>query len=160
MLPAGNRLIRSQAMFTEEQFPARFQYAAHLAQCQIPIQDRGYPPFNPLLLRGTIGNYNRVPDKEVYGGDLIQVDATGCGCLAFRMDVFKKIPEPWFELKNAENGKPVGEDIRFCSKARELGLKIGVDTSIAVDHLTTFRVNRQTHELFQTIIGARKNGDL
>jgi hypothetical protein len=123
------------------------------------VVHRRYPPFNPLLLRGTLGRYEKVSDAECYSGDLIEIDATGCGCIGYNMHVFEEVKYPWFELLPGENGKPVGEDIRLCHKIRQAGLSIAADTSIQVDHLTTFRVDRATHQLFKLIKG-EKNGNL
>jgi hypothetical protein len=123
------------------------------------VVHRRYPPFNPLLLRGTLGRYEKVSDAECYSGDLIEIDATGCGCIGYNMHVFEAVKYPWFELLPGENGKPVGEDIRLCHKIRQAGFSIAADTSIQVDHLTTFRVDRATHELFKLIKG-EKNGNL
>jgi hypothetical protein len=123
------------------------------------VVHRRYPPFNPLLLRGTLGRYEKVSDAECYSGDLIEIDATGCGCIGYNMHVFEAVKYPWFELLPGENGKPVGEDIRLCHKIKQAGLSIAADTSIQVDHLTTFRVDRATHQLFKLIKG-EKNGNL
>jgi cellulose synthase/poly-beta-1,6-N-acetylglucosamine synthase-like glycosyltransferase len=113
------------------------------------VVHRRYPPFNPLLMRGALHQYERIPIQECYGGDLIDVDATGCGCIGYRMSVFERIPSPWFELIAGPNGKSVGEDIRMCSKMKQRGMTIKVDTAIQIDHLTTFRVDRGTFELFE-----------
>jgi len=43
----------------------------------------------------------------------------------------------------------VGEDIYFCSKIRKAGYEIHVDTGLWIDHISTFRVNRATYELFK-----------
>jgi hypothetical protein len=123
------------------------------------VVHRRYPPFNPLLLRGTLGRYEKISDAECYSGDLIEIDATGCGCIGYNLHVFEDIKPPWYELIPGTNGKPVGEDIRFCHKMRQAGFTIAADTSIQVDHLTTFRVDRATHELFKLIKG-EKNGNL
>jgi len=123
------------------------------------VVHRRYPPFNPLLLRGTLGKYERVPDDQAYSGGVISIDATGCGCIAYRMDVFKQIDAPWFELIPNDNGRPVGEDIRFCHKMKCAGLTIGAVTSLQVDHLTTFTVDRATHELFTHMRG-KQNGNV
>lgn len=112
---------------------------------------RRYPPFAPVLYRGKLHRYKNVPYEEAYSGNLIEVDATGTGCILYNMDVFKVIDPPWFELVPGKDGKPVGEDIRFCSKLKNAGFKIYVDTSIQLDHLTIFRVNRGTYDLFRKI---------
>jgi hypothetical protein len=118
---------------------------------------RRYPPFDAILYRGDLGKYKYISDDEVYSGDLLEVDATGTGCILIQMDVFDFLDEPYFRLAtHAETGKPIGEDIGFCSSVRGLGIPIYVDTSIIVGHMTDFEVNRQTYELFKTIKGFRK----
>jgi len=116
---------------------------------------RRYPPFSPILYRGTLGNYEYVPDDEMFSGELVEVDATGCGCILFNTGVFIDTDYPWFKIEK-KDGKTVGEDIGFCSRIRSKGYKVFVDTSATVDHITTFRVNRSTYELFKR---AARKGD-
>ena len=113
--------------------------------CGVRVHRR-WMPFDPIFLRGDIGRYKSVSEAEMYSGDLISVDATGTGCLLFNMDVFLKVDRPWFEF-GVNDGKPVGEDINFCSKARSAGVNIYVDTSIEVGHLTTMTVNKTLHQI-------------
>ena len=62
--------------------------------------------------------------------------ATGTGIILIKCDVFKKIPQPWFEFTYFENGKcKEGEDWNFCLKAKEAGFKIWTDPIIKVGHL-------------------------
>ncbi len=110
-------------------------------------------------MRGHLGAYERVPDEEAYSGDLVPVDATGTGCVLFDTRVFLEIPRPWFELGEF-NGAPLGEDISFCSKARAAGIPIHVDTSVEVDHLSTFRVNAGTARLFQAFNQGSNQGGM
>lgn len=107
---------------------------------------RRYPPFDPIMLKGSISNYERVTEWEP--GALVEVDATGTGCLLFNVDVFRRMPAPWFAFRTA-NGAPVGEDIGFCSDLRQAGYKIYVDTSIPAGHLTQMIVNEGTWKLYQ-----------
>jgi len=117
--------------------------------CGVRVHRR-WMPFDPIFLRGDISRYKSVPEEEMYSGNLIEVDATGTGCLLFNMKIFESIPEPWFEFK-IEDGKPVGEDINFCSKARRAGHRIYIDTSIEVGHLTMIEVNRTLHQICKVI---------
>jgi GT2 family glycosyltransferase len=111
---------------------------------------RRYPPFAPILYRGEQGKYKYVPDDEKYSGELIEVDATGTGCILYKMQVFLDVDYPWFVIgKDPKTGKTIGEDIGLCIRLREKGFRIYVDTSLDVDHLSTFRVNRATYELFK-----------
>lgn len=109
---------------------------------------RRWPPFDRIMLRGNLGEYQKVSDSEAYSGELVSVDATGTGCVLFDTHVFLSVKRPWFEF-SAYQGKPVGEDINFCSKLRKAGIPIFVDTNAEVDHLTTFRVNSGLAKLFQ-----------
>lgn len=117
---------------------------------------RRYPPFDPIMLRGDFGAYLRVPDEECFSGGLVEVDATGCGCILYDMEVFIKVRPPWFEIYQLENGKDVGEDIGLCSKLREAGFRIYVDTSIEIDHMTTMGVNRSFYELYGKVGEAKR----
>ena len=42
---------------------------------------RRYPPFDPILNRGTVDNFEQVPEEEWKEGGLVKVDATGGGCM-------------------------------------------------------------------------------
>jgi hypothetical protein len=112
---------------------------------------RRYPPFDPIMLKGSIGKYERI--TEWAPGELVEVDATGTGCLLFNMDVFRKMPEPWFAFRTV-NGAMVGEDIGFCADLRQAGYRIFVDTSIPAGHLTQLIVNEGTWKLYKNISDA------
>jgi len=111
---------------------------------------RRYPPFAPIMYRGRIGEYKYVPDEEMYSGKLVEVDATGCGCVLYNTGVFLHTDQPWYQL-GRQNGRPVGEDIFFHDKLRSSGYRIYVDTSVEVGHISTFVVNKSTYELFKQI---------
>lgn len=115
---------------------------AHNLDVVTPLMWRRYPPFDPITLRGKVGSYQLYEDWEE--GELIEIDATGTGCILYNMDVFKKIPSPWFEFKD-----DVGEDIGFCIKLRQHGYKIFCDTSVRTSHLTVFEVNEHTRRLYK-----------
>jgi len=113
---------------------------------------RRWPPYDLIMLRGELGAYAHVPEHECYSGGLVPVDATGTGCLLFDMRVFNDLSAPWFAF-GQHNGRPVGEDINLCARARAAGFEIFVDTSIQVDHLTTLRVDRGVRALYRKING-------
>jgi hypothetical protein len=114
---------------------------------------RRYPPFDPLLLRGdpTTG-YESIDKWEE--GALVEVDATGTGCLIFDMQIFRKMPAPWFKFRENPNnniGGIIGEDIGFCWDLKRAGHRIYVDTTIPSMHLTTMAVNHQTYLLYRAM---------
>jgi len=113
---------------------------------------RRYPPFDPLMLRGEINTYRDVTEWE--DGELVEVDATGTGCLMFDMKVFHDLPAPWFRFRpnpNPDHPGVVGEDIGFCSDLRGAGYKIVVDTSIKCGHLSTMIITEETHWLYKSL---------
>jgi len=113
------------------------------------IVHRRYPPFDPIMLRGAIGSFVKVPDEECFSGELVKVDATGCGCVLYDMEVFMKTKPPWFEIYQLESDKDVGEDIGFCGKLSEAGFDIYVDTSIEIVHTANIGVNRSFYEIYK-----------
>jgi len=100
------------------------------------------------MLRHTDLGYESINEWEE--GELVEVDATGAGCIMYDMDIFKKMPDPWFKFRtNESTGLPVGEDIGFCEDLKEAGYRIFVDTAVPSDHLTTLAVNRATNKLYE-----------
>jgi len=114
---------------------------------------RRYPPFDPLLLRGKPGHLHSVPDQEIEAGGLVEVTATGCGCILYDMEVFQKIEHPWFELTVGEFGQTIGEDVGFCTKLIDHGYKVFVDCSIDIKHLSLLAVDWGTHKLYKRMKG-------
>lgn len=117
---------------------------------------RRYPPFDPLMYRGKLSEYELFEDFE--DGDLVEVDATGTGCLMFDMRIFREMPGPWFRFRLTEDGRPIGEDFGICSDLRNAGHKIYVDTSIKCGHLSTMEVTAGTHELYRAMKKAQYKG--
>lgn len=113
---------------------------------------RRYPPFDPLMMRGRRdGEFRFVDDKEIEAGGIIEVDATGCGCVLYDMNVFIDIDHPWFETETGEHGQTVGEDIAFCKKLRDSGYKIFVDCDIDIQHLSLLAIDWGTHKLYKKL---------
>jgi len=112
-----------------------------------------YPPFDPIMYKGDINTYEIIEEWEE--GELVEVDATGTGCLMFNMKVFREMPDdPWFRFRpnpDQNIGGIVGEDIGFCSDLKRAGYKIYVDTSIPAEHLTTLSVGRGTFMLYRAM---------
>ncbi len=129
------------------------------------VVHRRYPPFDALLYRGKLGKYYHIPDEEIYSGKLVDVDATGTGCILYDMQVFKKIPYPWFKIRRQKDGKPIGEDIGLCSKLKKAGFNIFVDTSIRIGHMAKMVVDENTYRLYKGLkkykwAGSDKNNSI
>ncbi len=111
---------------------------------------RRYPPFDSIMLRIVEDGFISIDNWK--DGELVEVDATGAGCLMFDMDVFRKMPAPWFKFRvNADTGAAIGEDIGFCHDLKAAGYRIFVDTSVPADHLTTMAVNEKTYRLYKSM---------
>lgn len=126
---------------------------------------RRYPPFDPIMLSLNEAEYNEkrkvlIPttDEEIENNDLIQVGATGCGCILYNTEVFYDTEEPWFEETLGEDGLVTGEDIGFCIKLRSRGIDIYVDTTIDIKHLTTVAADWALHKLYSKLKEVTQNG--
>jgi hypothetical protein len=74
--------------------------------------------------------------------DTIQhCNGLGMGFNLFRMEIFKKMPRPWFKTVQ-EPGKGFTQDLWFFNNAAAAGFKFACDTRVKVGHLdvTTDRV--------------------
>jgi len=152
---------------TDEVFPS--DAITRLLEHDLPIVGgkvhRRYPPFDPILYRKVkeLNGYTQVPDGEWEQGGLVEVDATGAGCLLMQTWIFREIQKPWFRHippiydENLEQvQKERGEDIYFCEKAREAGFRIFVDTGIDIGHLGLLEINEHTYRLYKMLDKERR----
>lgn len=66
-----------------------------------------------------------IPDTVRSDTEANEVYAIGAGVMLVKCDVFKKIPQPWFDIDKHENGMTkTGEDFWFTNKAYTNGYKI------------------------------------
>jgi 2-polyprenyl-3-methyl-5-hydroxy-6-metoxy-1,4-benzoquinol methylase len=85
------------------------------------------------MKEGKDGGYYYMRDDEVSGG-LQEVCVQGGGCMLIDMNVFSRIPSPWFEPEFK-----YGTDVQICTKAREQGYSVWCDTSITLGHVKASR---------------------
>jgi hypothetical protein len=117
---------------------------------------RRYPPFDPLMLKGEMNRYSNITEWEPES--LVEVDATGTGCLLFDMQVFRSMPAPWFRARiDPKTKQPIGEDIGFCSDLKEAGYRIFVDTSVPAGHLSQIQVTDGMWKLWRKLRDAKAN---
>lgn len=76
------------------------------------------------------------------GHNMVEVNGIGMGCALWRMDVFRKLPPPWFVTVNdvfperrAIEAKT--QDLYFCERMRLAGMRIAVDLRVRVGHIDT-----------------------
>ena len=100
------------------------------------------PPYLPITLK-------KIPEDKKDPGDapycphyptqMAKVDAVGMGCCLIKMEVFDKVPKPYFKWMywETEEGEPswLGEDIWFCEQAIEAGFDVWVDPTIICKHI-------------------------
>lgn len=83
------------------------------------------------------GIFENITLKEVREAkDLIELDATGFGCVLTKTEIFKKIPKPWFVYK-----PDFGEDVYFSVKAKECGYQIWLDPYVKLGHIGKVNYN-------------------
>lgn len=75
------------------------------------------------FINNTVMNY---PRKK-----LVECDAVGFGAALVRVEMFKKIKQPWFM-----SSEGTGEDILFSYKVKKVGGRVFMDTSISIGHVS------------------------
>jgi GT2 family glycosyltransferase len=70
---------------------------------------------------------------------LVEVVATGLGCLLVKSDVFNKLEEPWIRMGELESDMWC-DDLGFYKRARDAGYKGWLDTDIHVEHIASMTI--------------------
>ncbi|KAF0243291.1 MAG: hypothetical protein FD180_3476 [Planctomycetota bacterium] len=73
-------------------------------------------------------------------GQLVECNGIAMGCALWRMDLFRKIPPPWFVtvadwFPDKGGLAAMTQDLYFCKKAKEAGKSFAVDCRVKVGHL-------------------------
>lgn len=90
------------------------------------------PPHEPVMgikLTSPQGQEGFSPFVNWEDGKTYSVDGVGMGFCLIRKDVFQAMEYPWFHFGQ------YSEDYTFCEKAKELGFKVLIDTSVILNHL-------------------------
>jgi hypothetical protein len=89
-------------------------------------------------------NGNKHLDKPFY-----ELDKCGTGVIFIRTAALRKMTYPYFRYEyNADQGLASTEDIQFCLKAREVGIKIFGNPRIRVGHYHSVNLDVLAHLLF------------
>lgn len=99
-------------------------------------------PYNPIMRKRVAENlYIPVElNNNINNNDIIEVDGSGMGCFLIKTDIFDRIPYPWFEFKyHKVHGKwdQLAEDLYFCQKLQNIGIKIYCDPIVQCTHVGT-----------------------
>jgi GT2 family glycosyltransferase len=106
---------------------------AHDKDIVAPLFFTRKQPYMPLLFDKVVraDGCHTVYDHRVdYKKGLEEVDAVGFGMVLTKVEVFKKIGNPYFVFTST-----FGEDVYFCAKAKSCGYKVYCDTTIDVGHI-------------------------
>ena len=82
------------------------------------------------------GGVSNVSMQDITPYGLHEIDACGFGCVLIKSDVIKKIQYPQFVYTSAvDHAGTISEDIYFCKKAKDQGVKIHVDSTVVCNHI-------------------------
>lgn len=112
---------------------------------------RRVPPYSPVLFDRldmneddtcNFSEFTTIPDK------LFEVGACGFGCVLMRADVFLDVQSRFGNMfaPIANNG----EDVAFCWRARQCGIKIWCDPTIICGHVSTTVVDDAFYRAFSS----------
>lgn len=95
-------------------------------------------PTVPLMFR----DHMMGPYYDWHVGEMVKIDAAGVGCTMIDIEVFKKIPPPWFSIEYTSSPAEMAdmadigttEDLYFYKKAKDYGFQLWADTSIQCGH--------------------------
>lgn len=83
--------------------------------------------------------YRQYPQDSVF-----EIEGCGFGCVMLKTSVIERVQAtyglPFFP------GMGLGEDLAFCYRARELGIKIICDSSIKAKHIAYYPVSEETYQ--------------
>ena len=64
---------------------------------------------------------------------VFEIDAVGFGAVLMRRDVLDRVEDPYFQFGTGDNH--CGEDIYFCTHAKQAGVRIWLDGSYRIAHI-------------------------
>jgi len=102
-------------------------------------------PYDPLaFIKNEDGQYCTYPE---YPRGIIEVDAVGMASTLIAREVFERVPPPWFVWEYPEQVTDFnypGEDVYFCKKCKDAGIRIWCDTTITSPHLGKRWIDKAT----------------
>ena len=89
-----------------------------------------------IYRKNDLGGITNVNLCDVMPAGFHEVDGCGFGCVLINCNVIRSIEYPHFVYRSAINHKDTfSEDIYFCQKAKEVGARIWVDSTIVCEHI-------------------------
>lgn len=125
-----------------------YQLIQHNVDVVIPLTTSRKHPFELViydLVKPKPGmedlyQYRYQPKTKVRKG-LNECQGLGTGVVLFRTSIFTRIMRPWFTvipptaLEDGRITQATGEDLFFCTRARQFGFKLHYDGDIQVGHV-------------------------
>ena len=82
------------------------------------------------------GGMANIPFAQIQPLGLYEIDGCGFGCVLVKSEVIRKIGYPQFVYKSALNHtNTISEDVYFCHRAKAVGAKLFVDSTIICNHI-------------------------
>ena len=104
----------------------------------IYLQRKDHIKIPELYKNNATGGQNNLDISEIQDSKILEIDGCGFGCVLLKSSVLQLVGYPQFEYHNTlDFNYTISEDVDFCRKARNKGIKIFVDTSIRCDHIGT-----------------------
>jgi len=108
------------------------------------------PPFKPCFYSKLRMNFQGGVNVDIFydypKNKKIEVEGFGFGGVLMKTSMLKAVYEkygtPFAPLLNGL----VGEDLSFCIRARQMGYKLYLDTSIKMSHISSALINEDTYE--------------
>ena len=106
-------------------------------------------PYDPQVY--DINDEDKLSHILEWEGDLIQVKVVGASAMLIDLRVMDIIPAPWFwnDYSSAAEGRFPGEDIGFCKKCLEYGVKVWCDMTAVSPHRTVGLVGEEVFEAYR-----------
>lgn len=112
---------------------------AHDVDIVVPLCARRTPPFSLVAFDREDGEdehgrpvYHVMQYDEIPNEPLVEIVAAGTAGMLIKRRVLDEMGYPWF---SNSDGFTINEDVEFCRRARELGYKVWLDTTVAIGHL-------------------------
>lgn len=114
---------------------------AHGVDVVVPLCLMRAMPFNAVDFIGEDEDGNLIPIDltEAARSGLVELYAAGTSGMLVRRSVFERFHQRWPDADYFEHGER-SEDIIFCERLRELGVKIYVDLGSRIGHLNVVTV--------------------
>ncbi len=91
----------------------------------------------PTLYAWSDSDDSFVEADSAPGDALLRVDGTGAACLLIHRSALEKVGSGWFDTFPGRDGEPMGEDLSFCLRLRDVRIPVHVHTGIRTSHQKT-----------------------